>query len=167
MSMWKHRKCANVDNPDMFYPESNNSARPAKLICSECPVATLCLEYALENGEKHGIWGGLTSTERQLLKPGYHKRVRIAIPPTEDEHGYRGYRKGCKCDICKAAWAEYTRTRKNIKAASRQHNPCLVCSKSVQGQGRHAYCSTKCRQAADAERNRNNRLADSLERAMA
>jgi WhiB family redox-sensing transcriptional regulator len=167
MNMWKHRNCANIDNPDVFFPHSINSARPAKLICSECPVSTLCLEYALENGEKHGIWGGLTATERQLLKPGYHKRPKIFVPPDEHGHGYKGYRKGCKCAVCKAAWAEYTRKQKALKAASRKHQPCQICGRGIQGQGRHTYCSTKCRQAADAARNRNNRLATSLEKAMA
>jgi WhiB family redox-sensing transcriptional regulator len=32
-----------------------------------CPVVDKCLQYALENREQHGIWGGLTVGERQAL----------------------------------------------------------------------------------------------------
>jgi WhiB family redox-sensing transcriptional regulator len=36
----------------------------AKLICASCPVREDCLRYAIDAGERHGIWGGKTATER-------------------------------------------------------------------------------------------------------
>ncbi|WP_407672362.1 WhiB family transcriptional regulator [Parafrankia discariae] len=36
--------------------------REAKRICSGCEVRAECLEYALENDERFGIWGGLVQT---------------------------------------------------------------------------------------------------------
>jgi len=39
----------------------------AKAECRRCPVAAECLNYALRNGEKEGIWGGLTPEERENL----------------------------------------------------------------------------------------------------
>ena len=36
----------------------------AKEVCASCPVQAQCLEYALANSIKHGIWGGLTEEER-------------------------------------------------------------------------------------------------------
>jgi WhiB family redox-sensing transcriptional regulator len=41
--------------------------RRAKRICAPCPVRLECLRYALETREPHGIWGGLTVTERRDL----------------------------------------------------------------------------------------------------
>jgi WhiB family redox-sensing transcriptional regulator len=39
----------------------------ARAICSHCPVRGLCLEYALDVGEPHGIWGGLNELQRARL----------------------------------------------------------------------------------------------------
>ncbi|WP_431231505.1 WhiB family transcriptional regulator [Mycolicibacterium psychrotolerans] len=38
----------------------------AKNLCATCPVARECLEYADDNDEREGVWGGLTVTERGL-----------------------------------------------------------------------------------------------------
>ena len=37
-------------------------------MCARCPVRTECLEYALGNQEKFGIWGGLSERERRQLR---------------------------------------------------------------------------------------------------
>jgi WhiB family redox-sensing transcriptional regulator len=39
--------------------------RQAKAICSGCAVRDDCLDFALRVREPHGIWGGLTETERR------------------------------------------------------------------------------------------------------
>lgn len=36
----------------------------AKNNCHQCPVVVECLDQALANNEKFGVWGGLTTTER-------------------------------------------------------------------------------------------------------
>jgi WhiB family redox-sensing transcriptional regulator len=59
--------CAYVD-PDVFFPEKGGSSREAKRICAECNVREECLEYALANDERFGIWGGLSERERRRLK---------------------------------------------------------------------------------------------------
>ena len=59
--------CAQTD-PEAFFPEKGGSTRDAKKICSSCEVRTLCLEYALQNDERFGIWGGLSERERRKLK---------------------------------------------------------------------------------------------------
>jgi WhiB family redox-sensing transcriptional regulator len=60
-------KCLNAD-PDVFFPEKGGSTREAKRICGECPVRAECLEYALEEDERFGIWGGMSERERRKLK---------------------------------------------------------------------------------------------------
>ena len=59
--------CAQTD-PEAFFPEKGGSTRDAKRICSSCEVRSQCLEYALENDERFGIWGGLSERERRKLK---------------------------------------------------------------------------------------------------
>ena len=59
--------CLGVD-PDLFFPERGASTREAKEVCRGCVVKNDCLEYALENGEKFGIWGGLNMRQRQQIR---------------------------------------------------------------------------------------------------
>jgi WhiB family redox-sensing transcriptional regulator len=59
--------CLGVD-PDLFFPERGASTREAKEVCRGCVVRLDCLEYALVNGEKFGIWGGLSERERRRLR---------------------------------------------------------------------------------------------------
>jgi len=65
---WQDRaNCLGVD-PDLFFPERGASTREAKSVCAGCEVRLECLEYALANGEKFGIWGGLSERERRRLR---------------------------------------------------------------------------------------------------
>ncbi|MGW0036541.1 WhiB family transcriptional regulator [Gordonia sp. NPDC003376] len=67
---WQDRAlCAQTD-PEAFFPEKGGSTREAKRICSGCEVKAECLEYALANDERFGIWGGLSERERRRLKRG-------------------------------------------------------------------------------------------------
>lgn len=59
--------CAQTD-PEAFFPEKGGSTREAKRICQGCEVKADCLEYALHNDERFGIWGGLSERERRKLK---------------------------------------------------------------------------------------------------
>jgi len=59
--------CAQTD-PEAFFPEKGGSTRDAKRICTACDVRGECLEYALNNDERFGIWGGLSERERRKLK---------------------------------------------------------------------------------------------------
>jgi WhiB family transcriptional regulator, redox-sensing transcriptional regulator len=65
---WQERAlCAQTD-PEAFFPEKGGSTREAKRVCLSCEVRVECLEYALENDERFGIWGGLSERERRRLK---------------------------------------------------------------------------------------------------
>jgi WhiB family redox-sensing transcriptional regulator len=65
---WQERAlCAETD-PEAFFPEKGGSTREAKKICTGCEVKAECLEYALSNDERFGIWGGLSERERRRLR---------------------------------------------------------------------------------------------------
>lgn len=59
--------CAQTD-PEAFFPEKGGSTRDAKKVCSACTVRSECLEYALKNDERFGIWGGMSERERRRLR---------------------------------------------------------------------------------------------------
>jgi WhiB family redox-sensing transcriptional regulator len=62
-----YANCLGVD-PDLFFPERGASTKEAKSVCKGCVVRDDCLEYALANGEKFGIWGGLSERERRRIR---------------------------------------------------------------------------------------------------
>jgi WhiB family transcriptional regulator, redox-sensing transcriptional regulator len=66
-SWQRYANCLGVD-PDLFFPERGGSTREAKEVCRGCVVRTECLQYALDNAEKFGIWGGLSERERRRLR---------------------------------------------------------------------------------------------------
>jgi len=59
--------CAQTD-PEAFFPEKGGSTRDAKRVCGVCPVREECLQYAMDNDERFGIWGGLSERERRRLR---------------------------------------------------------------------------------------------------
>lgn len=59
--------CLGVDS-DLFFPERGASQKEAKEVCQGCVVREYCLEYALANGERFGIWGGLSERERRRIR---------------------------------------------------------------------------------------------------
>lgn len=64
---WQDRAlCAQTD-PDAFFPEKGGSTREAKRVCRSCEVRAECLDYALDRGERFGIWGGMSERERRRL----------------------------------------------------------------------------------------------------
>ncbi|KLR60694.1 Transcription factor WhiB [Actinobacteria bacterium IMCC26207] len=74
--------CLGVD-PDLFFPERGASTKDAKAVCQGCVVREDCLEYALTNREKFGIWGGLSERERRRIRrERAQARARTAQPQT-------------------------------------------------------------------------------------
>ncbi len=59
--------CMGVD-PELFFPERGSSTREAKEVCRGCVVRVECLEFAIANGEKFGIWGGMSERERRKVR---------------------------------------------------------------------------------------------------
>jgi WhiB family transcriptional regulator, redox-sensing transcriptional regulator len=69
---WMTEGACRDEDPDLFFPISaidtgDGQIARATRICAGCPVMDECLEYALENRIKHGVWGGRTEQQRQSL----------------------------------------------------------------------------------------------------
>jgi WhiB family redox-sensing transcriptional regulator len=57
--------------PELFFPEDiadpelrDAYTKTAKALCQTCPILEHCFTYAMERGERYGIWGGTTPNER-------------------------------------------------------------------------------------------------------
>lgn len=75
--------CRGLD-PGVWYPEAGESSAAAKAICDTCPVEDVCLEMALANRERYGVWGGTSEVERRGIlrrRNGYHPEMRRAPRP--------------------------------------------------------------------------------------
>ena len=59
--------CAEIGG-EPFFEEVGASSRQAIAICRACPVREQCLQYALDNQEAWGLWGGLLPHQRRRLR---------------------------------------------------------------------------------------------------
>lgn len=73
---WQPKAVCSQTDPEAFFPEKGGSTRDAKRICGLCPVRQECLDYALDNDERFGVWGGLSERERRRLSRG----VSVLLP---------------------------------------------------------------------------------------
>lgn len=74
--------CQSAD-PEIFFPVSGARACAAQIeqarrICGGCLVRRECLDYAMNNGESHGIWGGTTPEDRTRTRRSEAARRRHA-----------------------------------------------------------------------------------------
>lgn len=65
---WTLRAACRGANPDLFFIDQGQSANPAKKVCARCPVSHACLDYAMRNDIRHGVWGGHGEKERKRLR---------------------------------------------------------------------------------------------------
>lgn len=64
-------------DPDLMFPSSedpiiygrpNLALEEAKKTCADCWFRVQCLDAAVERREPYGVWGGLTTREREALR---------------------------------------------------------------------------------------------------
>lgn len=116
---------------DLFHPEQhgNGAGRKvgqAKAICAQCPHRVRCLEYAIDNAEAHGVWGGTSVEDRKTITRqrrdmgwtvGRYRKVGAACGTTA---GYqRHHREGTDpCDRCREEQAAASARRRSAKGAA-------------------------------------------------
>ena len=64
--------CLTVD-PELFFPIGNTGSAitqvaEAKAVCRACEVAGVSLQWAIDNTQDSGVWGGMSEEERRSLK---------------------------------------------------------------------------------------------------
>lgn len=127
MTTWQdHAACAGRHGELFFAPDHEvPRARDcriaqAKVICGTCPVSKECLDYAEENDEKFGIWGGLTEKERGKDSG---ERPRKAVSYVHGTRGGAGRHRSHgedPCEICRLAENAYMVNYNKAKKAQRK-----------------------------------------------
>jgi hypothetical protein len=70
---WRDTAACLNEDPELFFPLGEDGPwlliiEEAKAVCRRCPVVEACLTYALGQKVDHGVFGGLTGTERHSLR---------------------------------------------------------------------------------------------------
>ena len=64
-------ECKGLD-PNVFFPSGSKddvklAEGSAQKVCRRCPVQRECLQYAIDFGENHGVWGGHGERSRRRV----------------------------------------------------------------------------------------------------
>jgi len=72
--------CIDVVDDVSFFPDKEDLGAivRAKAVCSSCPVADICLSWAIETNQFQGIWGGHTPKERRRLRRRWMEETQKA-----------------------------------------------------------------------------------------
>ncbi|GHB03691.1 transcriptional regulator WhiB [Streptomyces tendae] len=70
---WRSKAACRYEDPDLFFPIGNTGpalgqVEEAKAVCRGCPVMERCLQWALESGQEHGVWGGTDEADRRRMR---------------------------------------------------------------------------------------------------
>jgi len=74
---WQRHGACRGANPELFFhpdgkrgPGHRRREQAAVAICRGCPVVADCRAHALAAPEPHGVWGGLSESEREAIRTG-------------------------------------------------------------------------------------------------
>jgi len=80
---WRHEAACLTEDPELFFPIGNTGPAlaqidDAKRVCRRCNVREECLQWAIDAGQDHGVWGGMSEDERRAMKRrAAHSRLRL------------------------------------------------------------------------------------------
>lgn len=78
---WRDEMACREEDPELFFPKGYEGPwalviAQAKAVCNRCPVREQCLQFALDEGIKDGIFGALTAEERVSFRRSTVRRAR-------------------------------------------------------------------------------------------
>ncbi len=105
-------------NPELFFPTRGEQVDGAKAVCRTCPVTRLCLEYALDNNETYGIWGGRSERERRRMRRGHPTTPKLRPIEHGTTAGHRAHqlRGEEPCWACRDARNRYMEAVRSSRA---------------------------------------------------
>jgi WhiB family redox-sensing transcriptional regulator len=121
---WR-KDAACLETPNVnFFPGLGEPTKATKAVCDTCLVRAECLEYAIVNEEKFGIWGGTSERQRRQLRRAVREangiksrgrqfgHVAPAACGTTAGYGRHHREKTTPCAACRAARTQqYNRYR--------------------------------------------------------
>jgi WhiB family redox-sensing transcriptional regulator len=77
---WRSKAACLEADPELFFPLTDQGPSQWQIgqaleYCRGCAVREACRDWALEQDVHHGVWGGLTESERRALSP---RRLRAS-----------------------------------------------------------------------------------------
>ena len=116
---WQDNAACVGTDPEAFFPSgpgmvARREAQPAIAICHTCPVQVQCALYAMEGGDRNGVWGGVLLTEKQARRDGRPAPIRHGTPGGARAHQRRGE---SACASCAEANRRYESERKRKRSA--------------------------------------------------
>jgi WhiB family redox-sensing transcriptional regulator len=69
---FRHQAACGEEDPELHFPVGSTGPallqiEEAKAVCRRCPVMESCLQWALETGVEHGVWGATSEEERRAM----------------------------------------------------------------------------------------------------
>jgi WhiB family redox-sensing transcriptional regulator len=70
---WRAFGACREEDPELFFPISSKGPAAqqiaaAKAVCARCQVRGECLQFALDNRQDYGVWGGTSEEERKEMR---------------------------------------------------------------------------------------------------
>lgn len=91
---WHEQAACKGMGTDLFFSDRPEKITAAKAICATCPVQSQCQEWALDNIERNGVWGGASERQRRRMRrswrrqpaqcgtdSGYYRHLRVTNTP--------------------------------------------------------------------------------------
>lgn len=83
---WRDDALCRAEDPEDFFPvgatpTAKAAERHAKAVCFRCPSLQPCGQWALDEREPVGVWGGMSEAER--LKILRRRGVKVAVVEEE------------------------------------------------------------------------------------
>lgn len=84
---WRKQAKCNGQDPKQFHPDTEDNyqaVRYNKHYCDDCPVKKECLDFALANRAKDGLWGGTVPADRTKMFQYYKGEREYELDPERD-----------------------------------------------------------------------------------
>lgn len=75
---WQEEGACRGADVEIFFSVDEEDQQRALEFCARCDVRQDCLEFAIENREMYGIWGGMSESDRRSLIRDIRRREREA-----------------------------------------------------------------------------------------
>ncbi|MCG0066267.1 WhiB family transcriptional regulator [Streptomyces tricolor] len=116
----QHAACAGMDVRAFF--SSGHHARAqvneARRVCATCPVQTQCAAWAIETGERWGVWGGMSQKQLREKRRRFTSRAKTS---TTAPSSRKRKRQPAKCGT-RSGYQKHLREKTEICGPCRQAN---------------------------------------------
>lgn len=114
--------CRTAD-PEIFFSKSATDREQAKALCRSCPIRDACAQYALDNRQLKGVWGGTTVADRRQFWTGEscrfdeQGRLRLECGSEKAYRAHFSYREQ-PCAPCRAAHEAHVEGERRAQLAA-------------------------------------------------